>query len=1786
MKAKTVKRIAYVLSACMVFSAVGYGVRRNSMVVQAEETLFGIETLIDTIRGSDREYTILELVPNGEAAEIGYLIGGNEPALSVRSELTGEWSSWQQELSQYTTVEERKTYIETLKGKWEAFLDIYGFTPADAPVGYSAYQESESPGEGYQQLSFAEERAKGYFEPYGSNDEWKDKRYDVGFICDGIAGDIESDETIMQYYYMQETQVTEDILAALQDDDMLYIKESDNNYVEAGTWAEISAQLSVSDGDADDNGGTVSGNNTANDAETSSETDTAAGSVSDNAVNVDSNVLPDAGDGIGALAEDNDIDIDEGTVPDLIEQYKAMLPQLPTYFLIEYLPLPLMIPGEEVQFPASVRSDTPVYIVNESSIRLNDNGKYQFVETDLEEGYEYVFSTNSVYYKGGFENGEWFRRFVLNMEEKELDTFPMKVITLTVEEYSALVEKNGTDGGGMPEYDMVYINSGLAATGAVGYGAGENDTYVDLSQNALIRLIQDISSGEKACLMDASILYENNVTTRDAIKNTRIFYLCALLSQQKPSTYFDNDGTTNIDELLAGVVEDEDKNFVTEGIYSYFQPVKLLSTDFTNPSIYHEGADIEQLQQGFSDVLDEITVNNLRREADISGDFKPLSTNISQATVIRHIINYKYRGSTEPKETIKVLEIEPCMSDYDESPDLTEEEIRSWINGGENVKSIEITRMTTAEFIGKIEDINEIYDLIYIGTDKDHMNTTDTGSTVFNDTDMDGLIYFHTGDIRYAGMELAGSLDSEWASGTKDVGGRVYAYNAVRYSGNDITEEKKKALLSFLDASYPIVVSDDFFESPVTVYQDINYGGYSCNLSVGNYDLSRLTEMGVKNDDITSIKVKEGYEAILCEHSSFGGQTFTVTDDIGNLGNHTTNGLNWNDQVTSLIVRPIESPVTVYQDINYGGYSCNLSVGNYDLSRLTEMGVKNDDITSIKVKAGYEVVLYKDINFGGETYTISGDMGYLGDDWNDQVTSLIVRPKEGAVVRKIDEDHIDNCSFMYDFVKEAMGRSNFYARDDMGNGSELFNFYLNRPKVSLENVKVVGNVKDGIYSITRNAKGRFILQYTFTIANAGAASPNTMYSCDLYIDVNADGKYSNTEAMGDISITQNGQTVAPEQLYAGREYVLTRAVPDGYKGVLPWKIQISQVNNANIHNSVTGYTKLAGLEKEMLNILQIGRDKITEAPFDSWWDGESEKLVSLEAKINDPGDIYHTLIYGGNYGGVHYDGISDDFEIAVKFMTIKEFENAFRQNKDILDSYNMLILGFSDAYGEFTQEPINAIIGFINSGKSVLFAHDTIMYWNHPRYTLGIINRQTGAATESDQYYSAVSTAKNLRGLVGLDRYGTATNPAVRQGRSFTPANAAEWSSMLGSRKEIAYKPKSNKTETVPETQGFTYSIINAKDKKDQRDVGYTNTFAADEIKGADITVYPDGFRGFKNTYLNLKYNRAVYYSDTSTDYGEIPPNYNGEVKNLLVTRVNSGQITDYPYKLADEFRVSYSHNQYYQLDFTADDDHDGQSDLVVWYCLGGRLNEAGQKQETIYSMSPNDVTNNYYIYNKGNITYTGVGHAGGREDQTVDEAKLFINTMVASYNAGIKDPIVSVLSEGHADASVVTTTYSYFDESNSISMESMEGSGTFAKVYFTVTDVNFIKGTRNIAVNCYYGTNEAGSFTLDDYPGEKDKKPEEKLRVKRLDSKIYRAGDNSEVNAGNLESAGIYYVLVDKTLIENQIAANGTSSFPLYFEAQSTIRSQGLNNTEIVQTTGKSYSKFDFTRVNLFDLE
>ncbi|MNX28773.1 Glucan endo-1,3-beta-glucosidase precursor [compost metagenome] len=80
----------------------------------------------------------------------------------------------------------------------------------------------------------------------------------------------------------------------------------------------------------------------------------------------------------------------------------------------------------------------------------------------------------------------------------------------------------------------------------------------------------------------------------------------------------------------------------------------------------------------------------------------------------------------------------------------------------------------------------------------------------------------------------------------------------------------------------------------ITVYKDCNYTGFSGGLTIGDYNLARLNTLGVLNDDISSLKVAKGFQAILYQDDNFSGTSTVINADNSCL--NTT----WNDKVTSI----------------------------------------------------------------------------------------------------------------------------------------------------------------------------------------------------------------------------------------------------------------------------------------------------------------------------------------------------------------------------------------------------------------------------------------------------------------------------------------------------------------------------------------------------------------------------------------------------------------------------------------------------------------------------------------------------------------------------------------------------------------------------------------------------------------------------------------------------------------------------------------------------------------------
>lgn len=83
--------------------------------------------------------------------------------------------------------------------------------------------------------------------------------------------------------------------------------------------------------------------------------------------------------------------------------------------------------------------------------------------------------------------------------------------------------------------------------------------------------------------------------------------------------------------------------------------------------------------------------------------------------------------------------------------------------------------------------------------------------------------------------------------------------------------------------------------------------------------------------------------------------------------------------------------VKVFQHCNFGGYSATLPVGSYDLAKLMSLGVRNDDLSSIQVPAGYKVTLYFHDKFTGTALTrTQNDSCFVTSGFNDVVSSVKV----------------------------------------------------------------------------------------------------------------------------------------------------------------------------------------------------------------------------------------------------------------------------------------------------------------------------------------------------------------------------------------------------------------------------------------------------------------------------------------------------------------------------------------------------------------------------------------------------------------------------------------------------------------------------------------------------------------------------------------------------------------------------------------------------------------------------
>ncbi len=759
--------------------------------------------------------------------------------------------------------------------------------------------------------------------------------------------------------------------------------------------------------------------------------------------------------------------------------------------------------------------------------------------------------------------------------------------------------------------------------------------------------------------------------------------------------------------------------------------------------------------------------------------------------------------------------------------------------------------------------------------------------------------------------------------------------------------------------------------------------------------------------------------------------------------------------------------------------------------------------------------------------------------------------------RKVNDEYIDNCSVIYEFFNEVMNKENVFNVNSENNVSAGFvnSLAVEKPRIVLKQMEKV-KLDDKLENDTEfdEVKDNKLI-FEFTVNNNGGVDPNAQFELSLLLDINSDGKFSETQekiAANDMKLYRDGQLVEPtradDQSYdyyiqAGTmNYKLEYELPNGYVGVIPWKLKASQATNEFRYDSKSGYFyRKNTVEKEKIKILQIDTER-TKVEKDEYG---NDKTVSTSTFNMADNKTFKDLLSKVN-----------DFDVSITHVYANEYADKYKESKYYLNNYDMLVLGFGDMYSITNKNGcVDGIRNYIKSGKPVLFTHDTTSFSN-------------ASVGRNDWGYDF---NKIIRDVVGMDRYGILSNEGLKSGATLTQNDST---SVLvnGSNKtigtlfteakdyakknhtDIAYKPKSDKSVIVRQNQGFTYLNLS---KYQSADTKYNN-------------------------YYCYKGLQSYSYETTSA------------------VQVNQGQITSYPFKIPETLAVAKTHRQYYQLDLNQDSDNDGESDIVVWYTLSDDKKYGTKKWPYHpYNASPKDVRNNYYIYTMGNVTYSGVGHStvGSSED----EMKLYINTLIAAYSAGTHAPSVSVKEAPDEGARDLNNIYVTIDEAieqeniannvdnNSAIVHDPNETNPTETVYFSIKDTNMVRGheyTNEYVDFCVpveksdYDAAQNNNAINNDYLTVNDGN-NGSIYLKKVDINVAAADDNSAFNSAKTTAlqSGIMY----KAQIPLNLLPQGKNSQTIYVVGHSEIKTTANDNP---QSTSTAYKTFNIQRVGLADLD
>lgn len=282
--------------------------------------------------------------------------------------------------------------------------------------------------------------------------------------------------------------------------------------------------------------------------------------------------------------------------------------------------------------------------------------------------------------------------------------------------------------------------------------------------------------------------------------------------------------------------------------------------------------------------------------------------------------------------------------------------------------------------------------------------------TIYDDEGFKGKSKEFTSDASYVGDEMNDKTSSIKIEKINNQTSTTTSYNTVKlpngkYSIKSVANEKYVATEN--GGSDPIVANRDNYSGSWETFYIVNNddGTVSIKADANNkYVCAVLDEENQLVPRSESVGTWEKFQIYKISDTEYGLKSAEngkyVKADLDNggkliAGSDSIAGAWEAFNIEKLGDETSSAKATFYENSNYSGWSVALSEGRYDYGTMISKGIKNDQISSVKVADGYKVTLYNDAGFAGSKKTLFTDASGLGD-FNDKTSAIVIEKVEKA----------------------------------------------------------------------------------------------------------------------------------------------------------------------------------------------------------------------------------------------------------------------------------------------------------------------------------------------------------------------------------------------------------------------------------------------------------------------------------------------------------------------------------------------------------------------------------------------------------------------------------------------------------------------------------------------------------------------------------------------------------------------------------------------------------------------